>query len=145
MSTIFLIIAIVSYSLTGIFLSRAAGKMDASLVTALSNSVAVALPLVLYFYMKFAGRVESVQTKTSGIIFTILAGAAVAIFGIALTKLFEKGGNLGYVMPAVYGGAIVITTLVGIFFFKEEVSLYSILGVILVALGIGFITFSKVA
>jgi drug/metabolite transporter (DMT)-like permease len=139
----FLIVATICYSLFAIFLSRAAGRIDANIFTALSNGVGVVLPAVLYFYINHNAKILPLQTKTSGIVYTLLAGISISIFGFALAKIFEQGGSLGFVMPTLYGSMIVITTIVGWLFFKEQASPFSVLGVCVIVVGVFIIAYSK--
>lgn len=143
MSLILLIIlATIFYTLFQIFSSRAGNKIDANLSAVIFNGLGVALPLVIYAFYKFTKGVKLIATTSSGIIYSVLAGIAIALFSVLLIKIFEKGG-LAYVIPLIYGGTIALASLTGWLFFKESVSGLQLLGIVVAIIGIVLIIFSK--
>jgi multidrug transporter EmrE-like cation transporter len=59
-------------------------------------------------------------------------------------KMFQKG-SLGYVMPIVYGGAIVLSSMAGWFLFSASVNALQVAGIVLVVAGIILVAVSKTA
>lgn len=139
-----LILATISYTLFGTFISRAGGHMDANLIATLGNGIGAVVPLMMYFYIKSVKQTEILQTKIEGIIYTVLAGIAIGFFAFFLAKLFEKGGNLSYVIPVIYGGTIALASIFGWLFFKESISISQFAGVTLIIAGIFLVIFSKI-
>ena len=139
---VLIILATILYTLFDIFASKASSRIDANLSSVIFNGLGAILPLVIYVFYKFSKGARLVTTTSSGIIYSILAGVAIAGFSILLIKIFEKGG-LAYVVPLIYGGTIVLASLTGWLIFKESVSGLQILGIAVVVIGIGLIVFSK--
>lgn len=143
--TILIIIAVVLYSLFGIFLSRMGGKIDPNLGAAIFSAIALIVPLAYFLFEKYSQRVSAVTTTSSGITYAILAGVSIAIWNVLLIIIFAKGGNLSYVYPVIYGaGAILIPSLVGWLFFKEVISPVQAIGLGLILFGILALAFSKI-
>ena len=99
--------------------------------------------MVIYCFYKLSKGAKLVATTSSGILYSVLAGLAIALFSILLIKIFEKGG-LAYVVPLIYGGTVALASLTGWLIFKESVSGLQILGITVVIIGIALIVFAKV-
>ncbi len=128
-----------SYSLFEIFAGLAGGKVDNWLAAVLYNGIGTVIPIIIYFISKSKGK-----TTTSGIIFAGLAGIAILLFSVILARIFNQGGNLSYVIPVVYGGAIVLSSLFGWLCLKEKVGGLQMLGLVLMVVGIAFVVISKI-
>lgn len=139
---ILIILATILYTLFDIFASRASNKIDANLSSIIFNGLGAILPLVAYMFYKFSNGGKLITTTSAGIIYSILAGIAIALFSILLIRIFEKGG-LAYVIPLIYGGTIVLAPMVGWLIFKESVSNLQILGIAVILMGISIVIFSK--
>src|SRR4030042_4772055 len=98
---ILIILATIFYTLYEIFASRAGNRIDANLSSVIFNGLGAILPLAAYMFLKFIKGAKLIATSTSGIIYSVLAGVAIAAFSILLIKIFEKGG-LAYVVPLIY-------------------------------------------
>jgi uncharacterized membrane protein len=72
-----------------------------------------------------------------------LAGVAILLFSVLLARIFNRGGNLVYVIPLVYGGAMVLSSLFGWLFLKEKVTGLQALGLALVVFGVTCIVAAK--
>lgn len=136
-----LLFAAVFYGLFMVFISRASGKADDFFLNFVVNMIGALLPFAIFIILKARGTTGS-NTK-EGLIFGSLAGVAIAIYSVLLVKAFAKGGNLAYVTPTVYGGAIIISSLIGWFVLRQTAQPLQIAGVIVVAVGIGLIVASK--
>jgi len=139
---ILIILATILYTLFDIFASKASNRIDANLSSIIFNGLGAILPLMIYVFYKFIKGTKLIATTSSGIIYSIFAGIAIALFSILLIKIFEKGG-LAYVVPLIYGGTIALASLTGWLIFKESVSSLQILGIAVVVIGIGLIVFAK--
>ena len=142
MTTILLLFfAALFYALFMVLISRASGKMDDFFLNTVVNAVGALLPLLVYVVLRFRGTAGS-NTK-EGWIYGGLAGVAIAVYSVLLVRLFAGGGNLAYVTPTVYGGAIVISSLIGWLVLHESLAPLQLAGVVLVAVGIGCIVAAK--
>lgn len=139
---ILIIFATILYTLFDIFVSKASNGVDANLSTFIFNGLGAIIPLIFYVYYKFSRGAKLIASTNSGMIYSILAGIAIALFSVLLVKIFEKGG-LAYVIPLIYGGTVALASLAGWLIFKEAVSGLQIFGIFVIILGIGLIILSK--
>lgn len=134
------LIAIVLYSGFGILTAQASTRLNSNLVAAIGNAIGMAIPLVVFY---IAQAKKQVITTKEGIIYAVLAGVLIAGFSMLLTYIFSRSENISFVMPVVYGGTIIVTTLAGIVLFKEHLSAIGIIGVALVAVGITCLVYAR--
>ena len=139
---ILIIFATIFYTLFEIFTSRAGNRIDASLSPIIFNGLGAIVQLLNYVCLKFIKGAKLITATTSGIIYSVLAGVAIALFSILLIKIFEKGG-LAYVIPLIYGGSIVLASLAGWLIFKESISGLQTVGILIVVVGITLIVVAK--
>jgi transporter family protein len=136
-----LIAATVLYTLFDLFVAKAGGKLNDNLAATIFNGLGAIVPLIIYFVVKSKG---NTQNTTSGIVYSVLAGISIAAFSIILVNIFARAENVSFVLPAVYGGTVVLGTLAGIFIFKENLTPVGIAGVAFAVLGIGLLVYSRV-
>ena len=137
-----IILATIFYTLFDVFASKAGNKIDASYSSFLFNGVGASIPLIVFFYLKSKGA-EIIPTTKEGILYSILAGVAIAIFSILLITIFQKGG-LSYVVPLIYGGTIILASVIGYLFLREQVSGLQWLGIVVITVGIALVIISKI-
>ncbi len=133
-----LVLATVVYALFAIFTSQAGGRVDASLSAGILNAVGGLLPLLLWQAQRMS-HAHLLPTRPSGLVFSVLAGMAVAAFSILLVTIYGRGGQLSFVFPAVYGGAIAITAVVGWTVLGDVFSWSHLAGVAGIVVGIGLL------
>lgn len=139
---ILLVSATILYVLFDLFVAKAGGKLNDNLAATIFNGLGAAVPLAIYMATKSKNNTE---TTSAGIIYSLLAGVAIAIFSIILINLFARAENVSFVLPTIYGGTVVLGSLAGIFIFKESISPMGIIGVILTVLGIGLLVYSRLS
>lgn len=137
---ILLLIALcaIFYALFEIFAGLAGGKINDWLAAGLYNGVGTVVPLLIYFASTAKGK-----TTARGIAFASLAGVGILLFSLLLAKLFNKGGNLSYVIPAIYGTAMVLSSLFGWYFLKEKVTTIQGVGLVLIVAGVTCVVMAK--
>ncbi|MDP3992625.1 MAG: EamA family transporter [bacterium] len=135
------VLATIFYSLFEIFASRAGKHIDANLSSVFFNGVGALLPLVVYSYLRARDSI-GIATTRSGVLFSLLAGISIAIFSVLLIKAFEKGG-LSYIIPVIYGGSILISSLAGWLIYKEHIGVVGGVGVLVILVGIVLVVVSK--
>ena len=139
MSTaVLLILATLVYAAFGIFTSRAGGRIDPKLSSGILNGIGAILPLAIWQIQRMT-RGGLMASRPSGFVFSILAGLAVAIFSILLVTLYGRGGELSFVFPVIYGGAIAITAVVGWVALGDAFSWARLSGVVGIVIGIGLL------
>ncbi len=138
---VLIILATIFYTLYDAFAAKASGKIDPNVSSVLFNGLGAILPLAIYLILR-AKRTEIVATTKEGIIYSLLAGVAIALFSIIFIKVFEKG-NLSYVVPLIYGGTIVLASIIGVFIFHDKINTLQASGLCVIAVGIAMVVFSK--
>lgn len=135
---VLLLVCSLFYALYEVFASLAGGRIDEWLAAVLYNGIGTVIPLVVYFAAHAKGK-----TTTRGIFFATLAGVMIMLFSVFLARIFNKGGNLGYVVPTIYGIAILLSSLFGWLVLKQKVSSLQLVGLGLVLVGVACIVFAK--
>lgn len=115
-----------------VFISRAGGKINDLLANGIFSTLAGVLPLVIYLATKSK---NNTPTTKAGVMYSVLAGFAVLAFSLVLIRIFARGGNLSFVIPAIYGGALVGASLAGWLIFKEPANAMSVVAVVVIASG----------
>jgi transporter family protein len=128
------------YTLFGTFNAQAGGRIDAALSSVIFNGLAAALSLAVVLWQHFASTTPPVATRVSGVMYSILAGVAVGVFSILLIGIYGRGGELSYVFPAIYGGAIALTAAIGWLVLKDTVTPLRVAGVFAIVVGIVLLT-----
>jgi drug/metabolite transporter (DMT)-like permease len=137
-TTVLLILATLVYAAFGIFASRAGGRIDAKLSSVILNAVGAILPLALWQLQRMS-RAGVMPSSPSGLVFSILAGLAVGAFSILLVTLYARGGELSFVFPVIYGGAIALTAVVGWIALGDAFTWARLAGVVGIVIGIGLL------
>jgi drug/metabolite transporter (DMT)-like permease len=135
MTMALIIIATLAYTGILIGLDQGARYLNSNLVGVIVNILGAIVPLV-FFLASGVGLKNLGAQSGKGMAWAIFAGMSVGLFTFAITKLFSSNQEVSFVSPLVYGGAIVLVTLVGRFVLSEKVSLYEGIGVAAIALGI---------
>ena len=139
---VLILLATVFYTLFDVFASKSGNAIDPNLGSVIFNGLGALIPAAIYLFIKYSKKTHLIPTTKDGMIYSVLAGIAIAIFSILLIKVFEKGG-LAYVIPLIYGGSIVLSALIGWLLFKETVNGLQLLGIVVTSIGIGLIVVSK--
>lgn len=135
--------ATVCYALYDVFAAKAGGKIDANLGAVIINGLGTVLPL-LAVGLFWLARKNEVVVNREGLGFSLLAGVAIALFSVLIMKIFASGSQLSYVIPVVYGGAIVLTAVIGLVWWKEAVNNLQLLGLAITLVGIAIVVISRI-
>lgn len=137
-----IVLATVSYALMVVALSRGPLFADANIVGTIINLVGAMVPFALFVQSGMKLGDFSGPTLT-GLAWAVAGGIGIASFTLTMARIFQVGGQLGVVSPLVYGGAIVIVTLVGVFMFRERIGAWQVAGLLLVTAGLGCIVYAR--
>lgn len=137
-TTVLLILATIVYAAFGIFASRAGGRIDAKLSSGILNGIGAILPLAIWQVQRMT-RGALIASQPSGVVLSILAGLSVGVFSILLVTLYARGGELSFVFPVIYGGAIAVTAVVGWIGLGDVFSWTRLAGVAGIVIGIGLL------
>lgn len=136
---IYIFLALATYSaaiLAGAFANRHA---NISLVNLIVNIISISAPLLLFLTAKTGSKISS----RGGIIAAIAGGLLISVFTLALGKSYEQN-NVAIVGPIVFGGSIVVTSILSYFLFKEKIVPLQGLGLLLVTIGLGLVVYSRI-
>jgi drug/metabolite transporter (DMT)-like permease len=138
-TTALIVMAIAFYVVFAVANSRAGGRIDPSLSSVIFNGLGALLPLALYLALRLSHAERLVATRPSGLVWSTVAGVAIAGFSVALITIYGRGGSLSYVVPTVYGAAVALSAVVGWVVFREGFSTLHALGVATVVGGIALL------
>jgi len=133
---------VVIYALFGTFNAQAGGRIDAALSSTIFNGLAALISLGVVLWQRHASETVHVAAQLSGVAYSLLAGVAVGAFSILLIGIYGRGGELSYVFPAIYGGAIALTAVIGWLLLGDTVTSMRVLGVGAIVAGIGLLALS---
>jgi multidrug transporter EmrE-like cation transporter len=137
-TTTLLVLATLVYAAFGIFASQAGGRIDAKLSAGILNGIGAILPLAIWQIQRIA-RGGLMASRPSGLVFSLLAGFAVGVFSILLVTIYGRGGELSFVFPVIYGGAIALTAVLGWTALGDAFTWTRLGGVAVIVLGIGLL------
>lgn len=75
---------------------------------------------------------------------SLFCGVAAGIYIMALSKSFSEN-KVALVVPIVYGGTILLSSVLSYFIFKEKISLIEGIGLLLVLAGLAIILYARAA
>jgi uncharacterized membrane protein len=135
---LFIVIAAVFYAVAIVLGTVASRNMNSNLAAGIVNllsgliPIAVAIPLVI----------KKTTVSKLGFMYAILAGICIAIFSMALTKSYSMT-KVGIVAPLVFGGAILLSTVLSYFFLKEKVTALQWVGLIFLTIGLSIVIYAR--
>ncbi len=133
---------IVIYALFGTFNAQAGGRIDPALSSAVFNGLAALMSLGIVLWQRHASEASHVTTQMSGLVYSSLAGVTVGVFSILVIGIYGRGAELSYVFPAIYGGAIALTAVIGWLLLGDTANLLRMAGVGAIVVGIGLLAAS---
>lgn len=134
------IVAAILYGLHQVFTKLAADQIGDGLggfVVEITAAFTIGLYLISLW---FTGTWNQRSTNT-GIFYSVLTGLCVGVGTIFFFLLFQKGAPLSAV-PMVLAGGAALMGIVGIIFFKEPLSWFRSLGILLSIVGLVLLRFS---
>lgn len=139
---IFLVIlAIILYTAFDLFVAKAGGKINDNLAATIFNGLGAIIPLIIYLAVKSK---SNTATTNEGVIYSVLAGISIAAFSIILVNIFARAENVSFVLPAIYGGTVVLGAIAGVFIFKESLTPLALGGVVLVTIGLSMLIYARI-
>lgn len=136
---IYLFIALGFYAVGLLFGAAASRNVNTNLAAGITNALAAAIPLaVAWPYMTKA----TIQNHKFGVVMAVLGGICIAIFAMALNKSFTLN-KVGIVAPVVFGGAILLSTMLSALVFKEKITLLEGAGLAVLLVGMGIIVYAR--
>ncbi len=84
----------------------------------------------------------TIQNHKFGVIMAVLGGICIAIFAMALNKSFTLN-KVGIVAPVVFGGAILLSTVLSALVFKERITVLEGVGLAVLLVGMAIIVYAR--
>lgn len=136
---IYLILATLLLTLLTVFAALASRNLNTNIATAIIQMAALLAPMTvaLPIFLKK----EHTNSKL-GVLTAVAAGILIGLYSLVINKAFTVN-KLGVVIPAVFGGAIILTTLAGYFLFKEKLNTFELIGLIFVLAGFCIIVYVR--
>lgn len=138
---IYIFLATLFYSTSILFLTYASRAVNVILVTAVVNIVSAILPTIIL--IPFLNKVN-ISEQRLGILAAIIGGILIALFGIFLAKSYTLN-KVAVVVPIVFGGSILISSILGTFIFKEKVTILEGIGLSIVTVGLLIIIYARLS
>jgi uncharacterized membrane protein len=137
---IYLIIATLLYTVALLIATSAARNANTNIV-ALIVEVASVLPPLLIILPKIAKRSYWLG-QNYGLMMAALSGLFIGLFILAFNKSLTEN-KVGIVTPVIYGGSIVLSTVLSYFIYKEKISLLEGLGLGFVVVGVLVVIYAR--
>ena len=135
-------ITAILYGLHNVFTKLAAGKISDQLGGLVLEATAAILILAYVVFLRFQGD-RPIHFTREGLLFSMLAGAAVAIGSILYFMIFRTGGNLSIAGPLILVGGSLLMVTVGVIGMSERISWQNGIGLILGMISIYLLSAGK--
>lgn len=136
---LYLILAVLLFTTLSLLSAAASRRTNTNLVTLIVNIFSVIMPLLI---LAPAIAKKSLTIDKPAIIMTIIAGLCVGLFAMTVNRSFTVN-KVGIVIPIVFGGTILLSTVLSYFIFKETIKGFELVGLLFVLSGIGFIIYAR--
>ena len=136
---IYLILAVIFYTASLLIGASASRNANTNLVTAVNTFVSAILPFIIIAPILSK---KTFHTQKYGILMAALSGIIVSLFVLTLSKSFTQN-KIGIITPVVFGGAILFTTILSYFIFKEKITLTEGVGLVLVLAGLSVLIYAR--
>jgi drug/metabolite transporter (DMT)-like permease len=137
---LYIFVALGTYTAAVLIGTAASRALNPILLSGVVNSVSAVLPIILAYPL--LSRSTFTESRY-GIVLGIVAGILIAIFTIALNKSYAVN-KVAIVSPIVFGGSIVLSSIIGSIIFKEHLARLEMIGLAVVSIGIALIIYAKV-
>lgn len=127
------------YTVALLFITAADRNLNIKLATAIINGLSALVPLIIA--IPIISR-KQLATQRFGIGMAVLGGLFIALFGLALGKSFSFN-KVGIVTPVVFGGAIVLSTILSAVIFKEKLYRIETAGLAVMTVGILIVIYAR--
>ncbi len=121
---VYIFIALIAYTFALLFITAASRNINTNVATSIVNTISAIMPVLLVIPLISK---KVITDGRFGIIMAVLGGISIAIFGMALAKSFSLN-KVGVVAPIVFGGAILLSTVLSALIFKEKITMVEGLG-----------------
>ncbi len=120
--------------------TAASRHADAAAIAILSSAMAIVIPFIV-LVPKLVAK-HSFAGQGFGLAMGALSGLFIGVYVLTLTKSLAET-KVGIVAPVVYGGAIVLSTVLSYIIYKEKLTLLEGVGLGLVVAGLALVMYAR--
>ncbi len=136
---IWIVFAMLLYSVAIIFATAASRNTNTNIAAAIINAVSAAVPIAVSIPILSK---KVFHDQRFGMLMAVATGVLIAFFVMSINKAYATN-KVGVVAPAVFGGAIFISTILSYFIYKEKISLVQGFGLALLAAGFVIVIYAR--
>jgi drug/metabolite transporter (DMT)-like permease len=136
---IYLVFACLLYTAAVLIGTTASRNANTNIVSAITNAVSVVVPILV---AAPALSKKSISGHKYGLWMAALGGVVIGLFVLALNKSFSEN-KVGIVTPIVYGGTILLSTVLSYFIFKEKITMLEGFGLVFVLVGLALVAYAR--
>jgi drug/metabolite transporter (DMT)-like permease len=136
---IYLVLACLLYTAAVLIGTTASRNANTNIVSAITNAVSVVVPILV---AAPALSKKSINGHKYGLWMAALGGVVIGLFVLALNKSFSEN-KVGIVTPIVYGGTILLSTVLSYFIFKEKITMLEGFGLVFVLVGLALVAYAR--
>ncbi|MEK7095727.1 MAG: EamA family transporter [Patescibacteria group bacterium] len=136
---IYLILALIFYTASLLIGASASRNANTNLVTAVNTFISAIIPFIIIAPLLSK---KTFVTQKYGILMAALSGIIVSLFVLTLSKSFTQN-KIGIITPVIFGGAILFTTILSYFLFKEKITITEGIGLGLVLAGLVVVIYAR--
>lgn len=143
---ILLIIITLAWGLLPFFQKVVLKKLNSIEFYAFQNvlsMIPISLYIIYYFYNKKEG-IKNIYTLDKRDYFYLFLVVVAGLIGSTTLAQLLKQNDATYVVPNVQPIIIVFTSLIGYFYFQEQIETCHVLGILLIVMGLFTINYSKI-
>ncbi|MDO1447777.1 EamA family transporter [Rhodocytophaga aerolata] len=129
-----LIITAVFFGFYNFFIKVSAGHIHEILGAVILQAIALLLGGIALVYLKL--KQVPFENSGKGLLFAVLAGVFVGLAEITSFYAFSKGTPASVGIPVIVGGTVIVGTLLGVIFLKEQLHCQHYAGIVLILTGI---------
>lgn len=129
--------AAIMFGLYNVFIKLSSSHIEPLLGAVILQLVALVVGGGLLIYARKDG--AQLDFSGSGVLLSVLAGAAIGLVEILTFVIFSRGLPVAVGNPLIIGGSLLVTTSIGVFLLRETLSPMQLMGVLLIAGGVGLV------
>jgi bacterial/archaeal transporter family protein len=129
-----LLVPLIFYTLYNFFIKVSSGNIHQVVGAVILQVTAAIFGGLILLYLKLTNKELLITQK--GVMFAILAGVAIGAAEITYFLVFSKGVSASVAIPVVWGGVILLGSILGIIFLNESFTMWKAFASVLIIAGI---------
>jgi len=135
-------LAALMFGIYNVFIKLSADHIQAVLGAVVLQLVAALIGLAMLSYL-YLGNVTTFNVTARGLWLSVLAGVAIGVVEIVSFLIYARGMAVAVGNPLIVGGSLMVTTAVGVWLLREQLSLLQLSSVGLIMAGITLLAWSS--